>query len=66
MRTARRRADAMNLVNGESKKNLHAEAVISGPHRLRTARRRADAMNLVNGKSKKTYMQRPSYPDPIA
>ncbi len=45
-------------------KNLHAEAVISGPHLLRTARRRADAMNLV--KVKRTYMQRPSYPDPTA
>ncbi len=33
----RRRAEAMNLLQV---KNLHAEAVISGPHRLRTAGRR--------------------------
>jgi hypothetical protein len=62
LRTARRRAEAMNLV--QCKKNLHAESVISGPHRLSTARRRDEAMNLVQ--VEKTYMQRPSYPDPIA
>jgi hypothetical protein len=52
----------MNLV--KLKITLHAEAVISGPHRLRTAGRRAEAMNLTQ--VKKTYMQRPSYPDPTA
>jgi hypothetical protein len=30
--------------------NFHAEAVLSGPHRLRTARRRAEAINLVKVK----------------
>jgi hypothetical protein len=48
LRTARRRAEAMNLV--KIKKNLHAEAVIYGPHSLRKARRRAEAMNLVKVK----------------